>query len=127
MKFSYPLVATLVGVVAASPLGDSSLGRRDANKLNEEVQKFNELIQEFQKTKDDRQQNKGEGWQERIDSLNEISQKIAKGEDVAGNIKRIEKEVDGMRQSREDTLDRRTKWIFEFEQAQEDLQAALDS
>lgn len=59
MKFSYTLVAALVGAVAAGPIGEPSLSKRvDTAKIKEEVQQLNVLIQNFQEAKDKKQESK---------------------------------------------------------------------
>ncbi|EFY94036.1 hypothetical protein MAA_10503 [Metarhizium robertsii ARSEF 23] len=124
MKFSYPLVAALMGVAAASPIGEASLSKRfDQGKIDGEVRKLSDLIDGFQKAKDEKQENKGEGWQKNIDTLKEIRDgiKAAPADKALEEIKKLDGPIDRMRQSREDTIDRRTKFIFDFEDAKDSL------
>ncbi|KID74438.1 uncharacterized protein G6M90_00g084140 [Metarhizium brunneum] len=127
MKFSYTLVAALVGAVAASPLGEPSLSKRvDTAKIKEEVQQLNVLIQSFQEAKDKKQESKGEGWQQTIDLLKERAAAIeaAPEDKVAEEIGKLDEPLARIRKSREGAIDRYTRNLFGFSDAKDRLTEA---
>ncbi|KID95906.1 hypothetical protein MAJ_08124, partial [Metarhizium majus ARSEF 297] len=127
MKFSYTLVAALVGAVAASPIGEPSLGRRvNTEAVKDEVQKLNTLIQQFQEAKDKKQESKGEGWQQTIDLLKERAAAIeaAPEDKVAEEINKLDEPLARIRTSREGAIDRYTRNLFGFVDAKDRLAEA---
>ncbi|KFG83050.1 hypothetical protein MANI_021461 [Metarhizium anisopliae] len=127
MKFSYTLVAALVGAVAAGPIGEPSLSKRvDTAKIKEEVQQLNVLIQNFQEAKDKKQESKGEGWQQTIDLLKERAAAIeaAPEDKVAEEIGKLDEPLARIRKSREGAIDRYTRNLFGFVDAKDRLTEA---
>ncbi|EFZ03289.1 hypothetical protein X797_012075 [Metarhizium robertsii] len=127
MKFSYTLVAALVGAAAASPIGEPSLSKRvDTAKVKEEVQKLNTLIANFQEAKDKKQESKGEGWQQTIDLLKERAAAIeaAPEDKVAEEINKLDEPLARIRKSREGAIDRYTRNLFGFVDAKDRLTEA---
>ncbi|EFY95236.1 hypothetical protein X797_010711 [Metarhizium robertsii] len=127
MKFSYTLVAALVGAVVASPIGEPSLSKRvDTAKVKEEVQQLNVLIQKFQEAKDKKQESKGEGWQQTIDLLKERAAAIeaAPEDKVAEEIGKLDEPLARIRKSREGAIDRYTRNLFGFVDAKDRLTEA---
>ncbi|EFY86004.1 hypothetical protein MAC_07956 [Metarhizium acridum CQMa 102] len=104
MKFSYTLVAALVGVAAASPLGEPSLSKRvDKDKVKSEIQELNNLIEKFQQAKDERQKSTGDGWQQTIDLLKERAAAIEAAPDdkLVEEINKLDEPIGRIRNSRD--------------------------
>ncbi|KID82865.1 hypothetical protein MGU_09872 [Metarhizium guizhouense ARSEF 977] len=127
MKFSYTLVAALVGAVAASPIGEPSLSRRvNTDAVKTEVEQLNKLIEQFQEAKNKKQESKGEGWQQTIDLLKERAAAIeaAPADKVAEEINKLDEPLARIRKSREGAIDRYTRNLFGFVDAKDRLTEA---